>query len=376
MRKLAMARRKGPLDEGKAEAEAGPPVGAAEAETEVEAGVEAEVDPAPAADPAPDQAPPRNPWLPAPTQEVPRRSARIDDILRQRRGGDDGAADSGSRFPGLPSGPGARLILPMVMAGSVLALALSTSVHILGAEQSGIVSTLGRYTRTLGPGTHMTLPWPIETVALRGGTAGEALDLPIGEGETLLITRDGELIDLGFTLRWRVADGRRFSAAFADPEASLGRLAQAEMRAGVAEMPFEELWNGARQNELQQRVAGRIQRALDAMRAGVGVNGIEITRANPPAKIRDAFVKFGEARGKSEKLRKDTEDWSARHLAATQSEAAAFNRVYEQYRLAPQVLRSRMYYDTMERVLRNNDQKIVIGASAAGKPAPAPAGGQ
>lgn len=374
MRKLAMAKRKSPWDEGKAEDAGDAPKDDADVPTgDIDAPTgDADAEAKPAADDKPAKPPPRNPWLPTSDEPPPRRSARIDDILRQNRGGDG----AGSGFSGLPGGAKARLILPLVMAGSVLALALSTSVHILGAEQSGIVSTLGRYTRSLGPGTHMTLPWPIETVSLRGGKAGEAMPLPGAEGDLTLMTRDGELIDLAFNLRWKVSDGRRFSAAFADPELSLERLALAEMRAGVAEVPFEELWNGARQNELQQRVAGRIQRALDAMRSGVSVSGVEITRANPPAKIRDTFVKFGEARAENDKLRKKTEDWAARHLAATQSEAAAFNRVYEQYRLAPDVFRSRMYFDTMERVLRNNDQKIVIGASAAAKPASPQAGGQ
>ena len=46
-------------------------------------------------------------------------------------------------------------------------------------------------------------------------------------------------------------------------------------------------------------------------------------------------------------------------LARAQGDATAFNKVYEQYRLAPEVTRQRMYYETMERVLRETDKTVI-----------------
>jgi membrane protease subunit HflK len=46
-------------------------------------------------------------------------------------------------------------------------------------------------------------------------------------------------------------------------------------------------------------------------------------------------------------------------VAIAQGEAAAFDKVYGQYKLAPEVTRRRLYYETMERVLRNNEKVIV-----------------
>ena len=46
-------------------------------------------------------------------------------------------------------------------------------------------------------------------------------------------------------------------------------------------------------------------------------------------------------------------------LAQAQGEAEAFDKVYQQYRLAPQVTRQRLYYETMERVLSQTDKTIV-----------------
>ena len=46
-------------------------------------------------------------------------------------------------------------------------------------------------------------------------------------------------------------------------------------------------------------------------------------------------------------------------VAKAQGEAAAFDRVYVQYKAAPEVTRRRMYYETMERVLSKVDKTIV-----------------
>ena len=42
-----------------------------------------------------------------------------------------------------------------------------------------------------------------------------------------------------------------------------------------------------------------------------------------------------------------------------QGEATAFEKVYEQYRLAPEVTRRRMYYETMERILQSVDKTVI-----------------
>lgn len=350
---LAMAQGKSPWGSGKrgesaAEEGADPPA----AEGEVK-----EAD-APADEPA------RNPWLPPAEDKEARRSPRIDDILRQRRGSSGGGKGGGGGWPPLPGGDKARVFLPWVIAGSMVLLALSTSLHVLEQGQSGTVTTLGRYTRSLGPGMHMTLPWPIEAVSIRGGKDAAALSLPEKGGEMLLLTSDGELIDLAFQMRWQVSDARRFAGAFADPQASLRSLALAEMRAGIAELPFDEVHEGKRQAELQQRVTGRIQRALDAMRAGVKVDSIEVIRAKPPARLAEAFKKVEAAKSEAARLRQQGTTWANQNLNNARTEAAEFNKAYEQYLLAPQVIRKRMYYETMERVLRNH-KHVVVGAAAA-----------
>ena len=316
---------------------------------------------APAGD-APDASRARNPWL-SPDEvstPAPRRSANIEQIFRNLGNG------------GNPQHRGAALRwLPW--AGLVLlgAWLVSTSVHVIKQDERALVITMGRYTQTLGPGLHLTLPWPGQTVLRREVGKEVTTSLPDKDGETLMLTRDGALIDLTFQLRWQVTDLRQFSFALADPEAAIRRLADAEMRAAVAELPLEDILSGKRQAELQQRVMGRVQAVLNAWHAGVSVTGVEVLRHAPPAQLAATFQKIATARADADKLREQTLSWRGQQLANANVEARDFGELYAKYQLAPEITRTKMYYEMMDRVQRNN--MVVLGGTEAPAQAPPPA---
>ena len=61
----------------------------------------------------------------------------------------------------------------------------------------------------------------------------------------------------------------------------------------------------------------------------------------------------------AERDRSNARAWAQQLLARAQGDAAAFDKVYEQYKLAPEVTKRRMYYETMERVLRQTDKTVI-----------------
>ncbi len=314
-----------------------------------------------------------NPWLPPASDETARRSAGLDDILRQRRGG------GGGPLRRLPGGAAEGAWWRWALAGSLCAWLVTTSVHFVGAGEQGLVTTMGRFSHIADPGVALTLPWPVQAVAVRNTAKVEQLSVPDSAGENLLVTRDGQLIDLTFQLRWKVRDLRQFEYQVRDPEAALRTLAAAQMRAAVAELPFDPVWDGSRQGELQTRVLARTQAVADSWRLGVRLEGIDITRANPPARLGPAFSRITEAREEARKAQERAQTWATSALEGARAEADAFDAVYAQYKISPEVTRQRMYYETMERVLANNPKIIAEGgnitlpAPETAKPPPPPA---
>ena len=87
--------------------------------------------------------------------------------------------------------------------------------------------------------------------------------------------------------------------------------------------------------------------------------GLRFGQADPPAQVVDAFRDVQVAEQNADAARNQARGYAQQVLAQAQGEAEAFDKVYQQYRLAPQVTRQRLYYETMERVLSQTDKTIV-----------------
>lgn len=300
---------------------------------------------------------PRNPWLPS--GDKPRRSANIEDIFRgrdQRRGGGSG----GGGFPRLPKRPDGKSWVPMLVGGVILIGLLFSSVHLISPQERAVVKTLGNYTRTLEPGLALSAPWPIELVHVEDVQGVRVVRIPdSGQKAKLILTGDQNLVDLSYIVRWNIKDLPQFRFRLAEPIETVQEAAEAAMRASVAEKTLDQTFSGQGRSEIEQRVRQRMQKTLDGYRAGVTVLGVEIAKADPPAEVVDAFRDVSVAEQNADAVINQARGYAQQVLAVAEGEAEAFDKVYEQYKLAPKVTRQRLYYETMERVLSKTDKTII-----------------
>ncbi|HEX7742067.1 MAG TPA: protease modulator HflK, partial [Sphingobium sp.] len=103
----------------------------------------------------------------------------------------------------------------------------------------------------------------------------------------------------------------------------------------------------------------RMQEILDSYRSGIRVQGVAIKQADPPTAVNDAFKAVSAAQQTAQTYLNEARAAAQQVTAKAQGEAASFDKVYEQYRLSPDVTRRRMYYETMESVLSNVDKTVV-----------------
>ena len=305
---------------------------------------------------------PRNPWLPPAGDgaEPPRRSASIEDIFRARTGARRrGGGGGGGGFPRMPQRPDGKSWFPLIAAGVVGLWLVFSTFHQIGPKEEGIVSTLGRYSRTIGSGISITLPWPIQSVKVTDVTSIRRDTIPEGEAEKLMLTGDQNLVDLSYLVRWNIKDLKLYSFQLAEPDETVKEVAEAAMRASVAEVALTDAMGGAGRAGIELRVRERMQAVLDAYRSGILIQGVEVKKADPPAQVLDAFKEVTAAQQDAQSAVNRAQAWAQQLTARAQGEAAEFDKVYEQYKLAPEVTRRRMYYETMERVLSKTDKTIV-----------------
>jgi membrane protease subunit HflK len=305
---------------------------------------------------------PRNPWLPGGgSDDRGRRSANIEDLFKQR--GPEGpkrrlGGPGGPSFK-LPTGPGGRSLFPIALGLIALVWIGFSTVHQIAPREQAVVTTLGKYSRTFNPGLNFSLPWPIESVAVENVSGIRLERIPEGTAQKLILTGDQNLVDLSYLIRWSIKDLKQYRFQLADPQETLREVGEAAMRASVAEHELDRVLSGAGRADIEQAVRTRMQEILDGYRSGIAVQGIEIQKTDPPERVVEAFKDVSAAQQDANAAMNVARTYEQQLLAQAQGEAAAFNQIYEQYRLAPEVTRRRLYYETMENVLRETDKTIV-----------------
>lgn len=300
---------------------------------------------------------PRNPWsLPPGGRKPPQRPTALDEFLRKAKVG--GGGGGGNPFAQLPGGPNARNLWLIGVGILVLLWLIFTSFHNIAPQQRAVVTYFGRYGGTLEPGIQLTAPAPFASVQKVDTSAIREEVFPEGGGENLVLTRDRNVIDLAYQVRWSIANPEDYVFQLADPKATVRATAESAVREAVANVTLDEAIGRGR-SFVEQQVQDRMQRVLDQYNSGIRIQGVAIRQADPPEAVNDAFKDVTAAQQDASTLRNQAQAYSQQKLALAQGEAASFNAYYEQYKLAPEVTRRRMYYETMEAVLAKTDKTIV-----------------
>jgi membrane protease subunit HflK len=271
-------------------------------------------------------------------------------------------------------------------------------------DELGVVLRFGKYTREATPGLNYHVPYPIESVltpkALRVNRIDIGMrvveDMRRGSAtrdvpeESLMLTGDENIVDVDFTVFWRIKPKGvgDFLFNIQNAEGTVKAVAESAMREVVGRSEIQPILTGARQN-IETGVHDLMQKTLDSYEAGVLVTQVQMQKVDPPSQVIDAFRDVQaaradleraqneaqtyanrvvpEARGRAAQIQQSAEAYREQTVAEAKGQASRFSQVYEQYKKAPDVTRERLYLETMERIFNGTD-KIILdsGNSAAG----------
>jgi membrane protease subunit HflK len=297
---------------------------------------------------------PRNPWSLPPGGKRPQRGAAgtLDELLqRARRGG-------GPNMPGLPGVPRGARFWGFVVAALIAAWILFTSIHSVGPQQRGVVQTLGRFSGTLEPGWRFTLPAPLAIVQTIDVQAIRDENFPQSGGENLMLTGDQNIVDLAYLVQWKVRSAPDYIFQVAKPRDTVRDTAETAMRAVVANASLNDTITSGRA-KIEGQVILLMQQILDEYNSGIVIQSVSIQKAAAPQAVDEEFKQVTAAQQQAQANKNNANAYAQQALATAQGEAAEFDKIYEQYRLAPEVTRRRLYYETMEQVLGRTNKTIV-----------------
>jgi modulator of FtsH protease HflK len=327
---------------------------------------------------------PRGPWGSGPQQQGPR-PPDLEEFLRRSQ-------DRLRRvMPGNFGGRGAVLI-----ALAIVVLWGFSGFFRVEPDELGVVLRFGKAVRVVQPGLNYHLPYPIETAltppalrvnktdvgirlseeSRRGGSLREVPE------ESLMLTGDENIVDVDFSVLWRVKPNGVGDYLFniEDPKGTVKAVAEAAMREVIGHSNAQPLLTGLRET-VETSVQDLMQKTLDSYGAGILIQNVQLQKVDPPAEVIDSFRDVQaarsdlerlaneaqtyanrvvpEARGRAAKIVQDAEAYRSQTVADANGQTSRFLQVYDQYKKAPDVTRQRMYLETMERILANTPKTII-----------------
>lgn len=285
--------------------------------------------------------------------------------------------------------------LIVVLCVIVAVLLLGTnSFYRVGQGEEALVLTFGRVTDTKGPGLYWKLPLvqsvireSVTTIhtteygfrTTQSGSAGTAARYADVEDESVMLTSDDSIVSIEAVYQYTIRDVKQYTFDVDDPEGTLQLAFEAILRRNIQNRPLDDaLLN---KEEIEQQVLPDFQALIDTYQMGVKINDVRIQNITVPKEVASAYEDVNNAknektkrldeaekyaneilpaaRSKAFQTVQDAEGYKAENIAEAESEVAVFNAVYEKYQASPQVTRTRLLIETMERVLENSGRIIV-----------------
>jgi len=306
----------------------------------------------------------------------------LEDLLRQ------GQERFRRMMPGAGGGGRGLLIVALIVA----AVWGVSGFYRVEPDEQGVVLRFGEWVTTTVPGLHYHLPAPIETVLTpkvttihreevgfrSANSTGTALrNVP---EEALMLTGDENIVDIHFSVFWRIKDAGAFLFNIERQEATVKAAAEAAMRQTIGSTLISRALSEGRL-EIQIATQTLMQDMLDSYTAGIEVTEVNMQKADPPAAVLDSYRDvqraradrerqinearayendiIPRARGEAAQMVQAAEAYREQVVAEADGDAQRFISVYNQYSVAKDVTLRRLYLETMEVVL-SGATKVII----------------
>jgi membrane protease subunit HflK len=267
-------------------------------------------------------------------------------------------------------------------------------------DERGVVLRFGKYVRDANPGLNYHLPYPVESVLTPKVTRVNRIDIgmrPVEDRrgtamrdvpeESLMLTGDENIVDVDFSVFWLIKPEGVSDYLFniQNPEGTVKAVAESAMREIIGRSLIAPILTGAKQS-VETAVHDLMQKTLDNYGAGIQVTQVQLQKVDPPNQVIDSFRDVQaaridaeraqneaqtyanrivpEARGRVAQITQAAEAYREQTVAEATGQTARFNKVLDEYKKAPDVTRTRLYLETMERVLGSTDKFIFDAGSA------------
>ncbi|HOB35503.1 MAG: FtsH protease activity modulator HflK [Firmicutes bacterium] len=277
-----------------------------------------------------------------------------------------------------------KTLVPLVLA-VLAALILATGFYTVDSGEEAVVLRFGRHVDTVvTSGLKWRIPlidkvWKIKVSELRRlefgfrtvkeGANAQYVEVP---QESLMLTGDENLINVETIVQYRIVDIEKYLFLIDKGEEALRAAAEATIRRVIANHPMDAALT-ENKSGIQQEIRDDLQYIVDRYNLGVMITAVQLQDVYPPDEVDDAFKDVASARedraafinqaetyaneviprarGNAAEAINKAEAFKEQRIAQARGDVALFNEILAEYRLGPEVTRTRLYLEVLEEIL-------------------------
>jgi membrane protease subunit HflK len=277
-----------------------------------------------------------------------------------------------------------------------------SSFFTISPEEVGVILRFGKFSHLASPGLNFKLPLGIDNLykvsvqrqqkeefGFRTENAGVRTRYSQTSflDESLMLTGDLNAAEVEWIVQYRIADPYKFLFKVRDTQSTFRAMTEAVVREIVGDRTVNEVLTIGRQ-EISVAVQVKLQELCNQYETGIKVDQVVLQDVNPPDRVKPSFNEVNEAqqereklinqaqaefnkvipraRGEAEKMIQEAEGYALERVNHAKGEAARFNSIFGQYRLAKEVTKQRIFLETMNTILPKVGKKLIIDESVKG----------
>ncbi|HOR80592.1 MAG TPA: FtsH protease activity modulator HflK [Sphaerochaeta sp.] len=287
-----------------------------------------------------------------------------------------------------------KLVIWIVIAVVAILMVLG-SFFVVDQTEQAVVLRFGRYHRTVGPGLQTKIPLGIErnynvptqvvqtmTFGYRGQGAASPLYGQNYTNESLMLTGDLNIIDVQWTVQYKIENPYNWMFKVESRESTLRDISQSIMNQLVGDLPILSVMTSQR-TRIEVEAQEMMQKMFDLYGLGIRVVTVKLQNIVPPVgSVQDAFEDVNKAiqdmnryinegkklynevipaaRGEANRLIQVANGYAAERVNQARGDVERFNSVREVYENSKDITRTRLYIETLEEILQDNNGKVTL----------------
>ena len=292
--------------------------------------------------------------------------------LLKKLGGGNKKGGSNNTSPNMPSfNLGKILPIAAVIGGIIWG---ASGFYTIKEAERGVTLRFGEFHSIVQPGLNWKPPFIDKVIPVNVEQVREL------KTQGAMLTKDENMVKVEMTVQYRVQNPEKYLFSVSNADNSLGQATDSALRYVIGHMTMNDVLTTGRAvvREDTWKALNDIIKPYDM---GLEVIDVNFQSARPPEEVKDAFddaIKAQEdeqryireaeayarekepiARGDAQRIVEEATAYKDRVVLDAQGEVERLQRLLPEFKAAPDLLKERLYIQTMEKVMANTPKVML-----------------